>query len=468
MFLVVNGRAARVVLTPLNPPGTTSGMPSYGSNDGYGRQFIGQRSSIGLSEARKKEGSAMASILGAPSPRRGRSQHAGTAMATIMSAPSPRRELPVAEVEQRRLSWAARNPRCGSSSRIEAALTDGTSSGQQHKLRLSRSPAAPSPAASPHSPAAGQRKPPTFNEAGGAAATFAVPSYPAPPAVQSPYDGAREHAARAARNADEARAVRERELQVARAQLEAAETRAAEAAAAAAAQRQRLAHAAQAEQAAHDFGGTGGGVRGFGGGGGGSGGGGGGVSRACAAALGGEFGGGAAPCRAVPAAGYSRAAAAAPGASAAAARRAAELAEVRREAAAAAAAAEGAPPPETNQHAGTAMAQLFGAPSPAAAREGSMASRIAAKRLEAARARNGGVAIAAGYDASGGREGHDFRGGRAAPRRSSLETADWNYAHGAARRQQGNVPAASMRLAAAAGGESRLIPSAMVDNIVLG
>ena len=172
-------------------------MPSYGSNDGYGRQFIGQRSSIGLSEARKKEGSAMASILGAPSPRRGRSQHAGTAMATIMSAPSPRRELPVAEVEQRRLSWAARNPRCGSSSRIEAALTDGTSSGQQHKLRLSRSPAAPSPAASPHSPAAGQRKPPTFNEAGGAAATFAVPSYPAPPAVQSPYDGAREHAARA-------------------------------------------------------------------------------------------------------------------------------------------------------------------------------------------------------------------------------------------------------------------------------
>ena len=204
-------------------------MPSYGSNDGYGRQFIGQRSSIGLSEARKKEGSAMASILGAPSPRRGRSQHAGTAMATIMSAPSPRRELPVAEVEQRRLSWAARNPRCGSSSRIEAALTDGTSSGQQHKLRLSRSPAAPSPAASPHSPAAGQRKPPTFNEAGGAAATFAVPSYPAPPAVQSPYDGAREHAARAARNADEARAVRERELQVARAQLEAAETRAAEA-----------------------------------------------------------------------------------------------------------------------------------------------------------------------------------------------------------------------------------------------
>ena len=90
-------------------------MPSYGSNDGYGRQFIGQRSSIGLSEARKKEGSAMASILGAPSPRRGRSQHAGTAMATIMSAPSPRRELPVAEVEQRRLSWAARNPRCGSS-----------------------------------------------------------------------------------------------------------------------------------------------------------------------------------------------------------------------------------------------------------------------------------------------------------------------------------------------------------------
>ena len=242
----------------------------------------------------------MASILGAPSPRRGRSQHAGTAMATIMSAPSPRRELPVAEVEQRRLSWAARNPRCGSSSRIEAALTDGTSSGQQHKLRLSRSPAAPSPAASPHSPAAGQRKPPTFNEAGGAAATFAVPSYPAPPAVQSPYDGAREHAARAARNADEARAVRERELQVARAQLEAAETRAAEAAAAAAAQRQRLAHAAQAEQAAHDFGGTGGGVRGFGGGGGGSGGGGGGVSRACAAALGGEFGGGAAravPCR---------------------------------------------------------------------------------------------------------------------------------------------------------------------------
>ena len=85
------------MLTPLTPPGTTSGMPSYGSNDGYGRQFIGQRSSIGLSEARKKEGSAMASILGAPSPRRGRSQHAGTAMATIMSAPSPRRELPVAE-----------------------------------------------------------------------------------------------------------------------------------------------------------------------------------------------------------------------------------------------------------------------------------------------------------------------------------------------------------------------------------
>ena len=130
----------------------------------------------------------------------------------------------------------------------------------------------------------------------------------------------------------------------------------------------------------------------------------------------------------------------------------------------------GAPSPRRgrSQHAGTAMAQLFGAPSPAAAREGSMASRIAAKRLEAARARNGGVAIAAGYDASGGREGHDFRGGRAAPRRSSLETADWNYAHGAARRQQGNVPAASMRLAAAAVGESRLIPSAMVDNIVLG
>ena len=150
-----------------------------------------------------------------------------------------------------------------------------------------------------------------------------------------------------------------------------------------------------------------------------------------------------------------------PGASAAAARRAAELAEVRREAAAAAAAAEGAPPPETNQHAGTAMAQLFGAVA-RGGEEGSMASRIAPSvwrrraramaaspsqpaTMPASRLRKGAGQCSGGVDPAGGRsEPPHSVGGR------QLETADWNYAHGAARRQQGNVPAASMRLAAAA------------------